>query len=147
MIRRLENYSYQIKKPNLLVLIILILLLFGCKQELTEMEIFTKDGLVFSKQTKQLFTGVVLGSGYDGYRTQKCTFKKEFKEGKLHGTSYYWYPNGALESIESYKNGKLNGMVTRYYPNGKRKAKIHMVDGMRGGNQGELFWDKNGKLI
>lgn len=129
------------------IMIILVLLMFGCRQELPETETFKQGGLVYSRQNNKPFTGAVVGSGYDGYRTQKCTFKKEFKDGKLHGITYYWYPNGALESLEPYDNGELNGMVTRYYPNGKRKAKVHMVNGMRGGYEGELFWDADGKLM
>ena len=37
--------------------------------------------------------------------------------------------------------------MMRYYPNGKPKARIHFVDGMRGGLKGEMFWDEKGRQV
>jgi antitoxin component YwqK of YwqJK toxin-antitoxin module len=107
-----------------------------------------RDGLLYETGTRQQFSGTVLGkSRREDYRTFPVTFKKEYKNGRLHGKSYFWYENGKVESVEPYQNGLINGAVTRYYENGQRKARIHFTEGMRGGNMGENFWDVNGKKI
>ncbi len=117
---------------------LIFLLVLGGKAELEEHQTFCNNGLLYSKFDKKPFTGIVIGSGYDGYRIHKCTFEKEYKDGKLNGISYYWYLSGALESIEPYEDGLLDGTVIRYAPNGLQKMKIYMVKGMRYGNPVDL---------
>jgi antitoxin component YwqK of YwqJK toxin-antitoxin module len=128
------------------IFIFCVLIFFACQAEIPNSETTVRRGLIYQRGDDEPFTGYVVGSGREDYRSQTCRYKKEYKNGKLDGKSRFWYSNGQLESIEPYENGQLNGDVIRYYDNGQMKARIPMRDGMRGGGGGELFWDKHGKL-
>ena len=128
------------------IFILCVLVFFACQAELPKSETTVRRGIVYQRGETEPFTGYVVGKARESYRSQLCSYKKEYKEGKLDGTSKFWYPNGQLESVEPYENGQLNGDVIRYYDNGQMKARIPMRDGMRSGGGGELFWDKHGKL-
>lgn len=104
-------------------------------------------GLLYRKGQLEPFTGYVVGKNREGYRSTTCRFKKLYKNGLLNGRSEFYYENGKLESIEPYKDGELHGMVTRYYDNGKIRSRIHFVNGMRGGDKGEMFWDRKGNRV
>ena len=103
-------------------------------------ETFTKKGRLYKIGDDTPYTGTVVGSAREGYRKEKMKYAKRYKNGIRHGDTRYWYPNGKLESVEPYVNGKINGMFTQYYDSGHIKARIHLVDGRRGGSKGEQFW-------
>jgi hypothetical protein len=44
-------------------------------------------------------------------------------------------------------DGEINGIVTRYPPNGRLKARLHIVNCMRGGPKGEMLWGPDGKRL
>ena len=125
---------------------LMILMIVACQTEIHKSETVVRHGVVYQKGHKKPFTGFVVGRGREDYRAQMCRYKKQYKDGLLHGTSTYWYSNGNLESEEPYKNGQINGTVNRYHNNGKMKARIPMKNGLRGGGSGEMFWDRKGKL-
>lgn len=137
----------KISRPGVFLGCFLVFFILSCTSEIPIQEVRVKRGVVYQKGSEEPFTGFVIGKSSEGYRDQKCQFKKQYKEGVLDGRSEFFYPNGKLESIEPYKDGELNGIVTRYYENGKIRARIHFVEGLRGGDKGEMFWDKNGKKI
>lgn len=117
----------------------------GCNQEISQFQTHHLGGRLYRIGDPEPFTGTVIGKGREGYRRVVCQFKKQYKNGILDGKSYFWYLNGKLESIEPYTNGKLNGLVTRYGTDGKIKMRIHLVDGQRGGESGEMFWKMSKK--
>ena len=123
------------------------LLTMGCSKELSKTKTISRSGLLYEIGSDEPFTGYIVGKSREGYRSTACTFKKQYKDGVLNGKSIFWYKSGKVESVEPYKDGKLHGVVTRYYSDGKKKAKIHFVDGQRGGAMGEIFWDKNGRVV
>lgn len=129
------------------IAILTILMIFGCQAEIHQSETVVRRGVVYQKGNKKPFSGYVVGRAREGYRPQIYRYKKHYKYGMLDGMCEFWYPNGQLESVEPYKNGQINGSVIRYYRNGQMKSRIPMKNGMRSGDAGELFWDKNGKLI
>jgi antitoxin component YwqK of YwqJK toxin-antitoxin module len=124
----------------------LSLLTVGCSNEISKADTYTLSGRLYQRGNEEPFTGCVIGESEEGYRSHLCIFKKEYKDGVLNGESIFWYKNGKVESVEPYKDGKLDGIVKRYYPDGSKKAKIHFVDGLRGGRLGESFWDRKGHL-
>jgi antitoxin component YwqK of YwqJK toxin-antitoxin module len=127
------------------LLLLLSLLLVGCSAEIDASEAIERSGVMYRMGSQKPFTGVVAGRGRnEGYRNYTYTYKKEYKNGILEGRSYFYYLEGQVESIEPYKEGVLNGVVTQYYPNGQLKARIHFVDGFRGGEKGEMFWQADG---
>lgn len=124
-----------------------ILMILGCQAEITKSEMVVRRGVVYQNGEEKPFSGYIVGRAREGYRPQIYHYKKRYKDGLLNGMTKFWYPNGKLESVEPYVDGKINGNVIRYYRNGQMKARIPMKNGMRSGGAGELFWDKNGKLI
>jgi hypothetical protein len=147
LIDRPKEVGVKVSHSRVFLCCFLLFFTLSCTSEIPIQEARVKRGVVYQKGDKEPFTGFVVGKSREGYRDQKCRFKKQYKDGVLNGRSEFFYPNGKLESIEPYKNGELHGIVTRYYENGKIRARIHFVDGLRGGNKGEMFWDKNGKKI
>jgi hypothetical protein len=133
------------RKLMIIIFSLFWLLISSCTSEVHHSDITVKAGLVYRIGDDHPFSGAVLGKGRDGNRKWVCQYKKQYKDGLLHGPSYFWYENGKLESIEPYEKGHLNGMLVRYYPNGKIKARIHLEDGQRGGAGGEMFWTLNSK--
>lgn len=122
-------------------------MIIGCQTEIPKSATVVRRGVVYQKGNKEPFTGYVVGRAREGYRDRIYRYKKQYKDGILNGVCKYWYPNGQLESVEPYEKGQLNGNVMRYFENGQKKALIPMKDGLRSGGAGELFWNKNGKLI
>ncbi len=137
----------KINRPRVFLSCLLALFILSCTSEIPIQQVRVKRGVVYQKGDNDPFTGFVVGKSSEGYRDQKCRFKKHYKNGVLNGRSEFFYPNGKLESVEPYQNGELHGIVTRYHDNGKIRARIHFVDGLRGGDKGEMFWNKNGKRI
>ena len=129
------------------VIVLAATIICSCSPEVEKNDTVTRGGLVYQKGQDKPFTGYIIGKSREDYRNELCVFKKKYKNGLLHGDSKFWYPNGKLESVEPYSNGEINGSVLRYYDTGRMKARISMVDGMRGGGNGEFFWDKNGKPL
>jgi antitoxin component YwqK of YwqJK toxin-antitoxin module len=144
---RAREVSVKVHHPGIFFCCFLLFFIFSCTSEIPIQEVRVKRGIVYQKGDEEPFTGYIVGKSNEDYRDQKCRFKKQYKDGVLDGRSEFFYPNGKLESIEPYKNGELHGIVTRYHDNGKIRARIHFVEGLRGGNKGEMFWDKNGKKI
>ena len=132
--------------PGWLLILLVSVLLAACTAEIDVSQTYQRNGLLYQIGKDKPFSGVITGTGHsEGYRQKTVSFKKKYKDGTLHGTSYYYYySNGKIESVEPYEKGVLSGVVTRYFENGQIKARIHFVDGYRGGDKGEMFWDENG---
>ena len=122
-----------------LFFITILFIVVGCNG-VPQAETVTRHGRVYKIGDRQPFTGAVTGHAREGYRKKRLKYEKHYKKGIRHGDTRFWYPNGKLESVEPYANGKINGIVTQYYESGQLKARIHMVDGHRGGAKGEQFW-------
>jgi len=121
-----------------------ILLSVGCTKEISAKSTVEHRGHLYRIGAKTPFTGVVIGKGREARHSQLLTYKKSYQNGVLDGNSYYYYPNGTIESMVPYTQGKINGALISYWPNGKPKSRISFVNGLRGGDGGEMFWDKNG---
>jgi hypothetical protein len=147
LIDRARQISVQVSRSGIFLWCFLSFFILSCTSEIPIQQVRVKRGIVYHKGDEVPFTGFVVGKGSEGYRHQKCRFKKQYKDGVLNGRSEFFYPNGKLESIEPYRNGELHGIVTRYHDNGKIQSRIHFVDGLRGGEKGEMFWDINGKRV
>ena len=66
-----------------------------------------------------------------------------YKNGKQHGISKGWWPNGELKSKWNYKDGKLDGLHTLWYQNGQKKDEETYKDGKYNGLYN--IWYKNGR--
>lgn len=124
--------------------VFLMLNVTGCSKEVAARDTVVRDGRLYLRGGDQPFTGFVLGKSREGYRTRTCAFKKEYKDGLLDGMTYFYFPNGKIESKVPYEGGEINGYFMRYWDNGKPRARIHFLNGMRGGSKGEMYWDNDG---
>lgn len=123
----------------------LTVLVVSCTTEIDESKTYNRNGLIYQIGSDKPFSGTVTGqANHEGYRRKPCRFAKAYKDGLLDGRSYFYYLNGKVESVEPYEKGIINGVVTRYYENGQLSARLHFVDGMRGGSKGEMFWNEDG---
>ena len=137
-------------KHSITILLLIFTIVFvllnvtGCSKEVAARDTVVRGGRLYLRGGDEAFTGFVLGKSREGYRTQTCTFKKEYKDGLLDGMTYFYYPNGKIESKVPYEKGEINGYFMRYWENGKPRARIHFLNGMRGGAKGEMYWDNEG---
>ena len=124
-----------------------VLISVGCTKEISMQSTVIRRGLLYRIGGETPFTGQVIGKGRESRHTRTMIFRKSYKNGLLDGETFYYYPNGKIESIVPYTNGKLHGALVCYWPNGKPKSRIHFENGLRGGVRGEMFWDKDGHPI
>lgn len=130
----------------LLLLLLLIPFYSGCSSPVAHSEVYQQGDRVYRVKTEKPFTGVVVGKDRKNYRHQRLRYEKTYVDGLQEGITKYWYKNGQLESAIPYEKGKIDGIVMRYYMDGKRRSRIHYVNGLRGGDQGEVFWSPDGKI-
>jgi len=72
--------------------------------------------------SQRYFLNDTLFTGFScHYENDLMLFEIQFKDGRKHGTSRFWYKNGQQKSLLTFKNGQ---------PSGKYK-----------------LWDKSGKLV
>lgn len=124
-----------------------ILFSVSCTKEISAQSTVMRRGLLYRIGGESPFTGLVIGKGRESRHTQPMIYRKSYKNGVLHGETYFYYPNGKVESIVPYTNGKIHGALVCYWSNGKPKSRIHFDNGFRGGISGEMFWDKEGHQI
>lgn len=127
-------------KHQLLPGLLALFLLVGCTREIPVRRTVVHDGKVFEMGASEPFTGIVTGKAAAGNRSEPWTYHKVYRDGVLNGDSRFWHPNGRLASVEPYRDGRINGILTRYDENGKIRSRVHLVDGLRGGEHGEFFF-------
>jgi antitoxin component YwqK of YwqJK toxin-antitoxin module len=118
----------------------------ACSSPVAHSEVYPQGKRVYRVKTEKPFTGVVVGKDRKTHRHQRLRYEKTYEDGLQDGITKYWYENGQLESVIPYEKGRIDGIVMRYYQDGKRRSRIHYIDGLRGGDQGEVFWSPDGKI-
>lgn len=63
----------------------------------------------------------------------------EFRDGKRHGKSVWWYPNGQKWREVDYRDGVVDGLVMEWAADGTLARKDAYVEGRRLGTQVEWF--------
>jgi len=135
---------YRIKGLAWGLLPLFILFSVGCTKEISMQSTVVRRGLLYRTGGESPYTGIVIGKGRESRHRQAMIYKKSYKNGMLDGETYFYYPNGKIESIVPYADGKIHGALVCYWPNGNPKSRIHFENGLRGGGSGEMFWDKKG---
>lgn len=140
-----------------------VLLLTSCNPkntDLTDNELYSKNGLIYSRITAQAYTGsikdtiknqileyeVVKGikngifriTSSDGVVLMNGTIKNNKNEGKWE----YFYSNGQLESTGNFKNDIAVDTWRWYYQDGKLKEEGDFKSGKRNGLW--IMYDKDG---
>lgn len=135
---------------KILILLVVMLNLIGCKQEEILMSQTQKrDGIIYKIGKDKPYSGIVL----DNYRKSSYSQKEaqvknklSYKKGRLDGDQLVYYKNGNLKSKINFKNGELDGKLLSYYIDEKSKDNLNYKLGYLEGKQtsyyetGELFY-------
>ena len=75
------------------------------------------DGLWYLPNQSVPYTGKAERKHFDGTRISLI----HYRDGKQHGLTQFWYPNGKPRSAFQYHEGQLDGNATYFYRNGNRQ--------------------------
>ena len=114
-----------------------------------------ENGLRQGKSITYLENGKIIGeTNYiDGKKEGKSleTFtdmiqkKANYKNNKIDGDMFLYYPSGKLLQKRSFINGKREGELIEYYENGVIKEKAYFINDKQ--EKEHLFYDEKGNLI
>ena len=125
---------------RLLLIVLPLLLIFGCFEPINEETLIDKDGLKYHPDTKELYSGKVFKNHMGG----KLHLEGSYKNGKKNGLSTEWYENGNIEVQRTFKNGELDGLNTQWYENGQKKVQGIFKDGKQVGSPKK--WNEDGSV-
>lgn len=74
----------------------------------------------------------------------KTYLEKHFKNDKLNGESYSYYPDGSKWSLNTYKDGQYHGPWKLWWPNGAVRLEANYENGLETGEW--FFYHENGKI-
>ena len=114
-----------------------------------------ENGIRQGKSISYLESGKIIGeTNYiDGKKEGKSfeTFegmiqmKANYKNNKINGAMFLYYPSGKLLQKRSFINGKAEGELVEYYENGVVKEKAYFINDKQ--EKEHFFYDEKGKLI
>ena len=125
---------------RLLLIILPLLLIFGCSKPISEETLIDKDGLKYHPDTKELYSGEVFKIRMGGGKE----FEGSYKDGKKDGLVTWWYENGQMEQEVTYKDGVKDGLWTSWFENGQKDYESTYKDGERDGLVTQ--WYVNGQM-
>ena len=96
------------------ILLWLTVLAWGTEEGAVERR---SDGLWYLSNQSVPYTGKAERKHFDGTRVSLVYYR----EGKQHGLTQFWYPNGKPRSAFQYHEGQLDGNATYFYRNGNRQ--------------------------
>jgi len=102
-----------------------------------------KHGLKYEVNDDNPFTGKYITYFYKGKERKNKKEESNFNNGKLDGSSTFWYKSGEKRQELYYKDGKLNGLYTKWYKSGQKILEINYKDHKRDGFS--THWHKNGQ--
>lgn len=79
------------------------------------------------------------------YGEKHIELRREYKDGKQHGTAEYYYSNGNLRQKSFWKEGRMNGEYFNYYPNGQLRIKGYYADDQQ--DKTFLYLDEQGDTL
>ncbi|MBN2481507.1 MAG: toxin-antitoxin system YwqK family antitoxin [Bacteroidales bacterium] len=105
--------------------VIMVLGFFSCAKEIVITENDIKPDIFYTPQGLKPFSGVC-----KIYYTHTDLVKEEFrfKNGRLHGASYSYYPNGNLVWKGSYQNGMMSGKWQKWDDDGNLIVEVHYIN-------------------
>ena len=121
------NFDEEIKMKNHLIISLLLLSVGFCQQEYNADNLNEIDGVFYTKDTNEPYSGTVFSLYENGniesewtlkngrldglyklwYKSGKKWLQNTYKDGKLDGLSIYWDRKELLDTKRTYKNGKL----------------------------------------
>ena len=109
------------------------------------------DGTAFA----QLFSpqGALIAEGYyrgentkhgawKYYRGKALVMDEQYEQGRLHGASHLYYPDGQVYERKRFKNGKLEGIYEQIDVRGQTVFELMYADGLQNGGV-RYYYDNN----
>ena len=96
-------------------------------------EMLLREGVAYHGRKREPFTGQA--NEYFPFKKDPQPIKaiRNFKDGKLHGTTTFFYNNGQKSSEIHYENGVREGIATNWFMTGEikwvRSFKQNALDG------------------
>ena len=84
------------------------------------------------------------GATFDESEGEGLRWKWFYKDGKQHGKSHGWYPNGKIKHIGYSDNGLRVGIWEEWYPDGQKWVEKKYKNGKQHGKW--TYWHQNGKV-
>jgi antitoxin component YwqK of YwqJK toxin-antitoxin module len=109
---------------KLIAAMFVALLMVGCGEVVDMDKLQYRDGVVYLPDEDTPFTGRA-ESFNDNWQKRG---ESNYKDGKLHGLSTYWYGNGQKQREKTYKDGKTWSAVV-WKPNGEKCPVTNVVNG------------------
>ncbi len=130
---------------NKIYIVVVFLLLIGCKEELTEKPVkMFPNGTVEEKHF--LDTEGTVKKTIQYYKNGNIKIEGEFNDdGKREGMWKSYYENGQPWSIGEYQNGKQHGINRVYFPNGSVRYEGNWENDLKTGTWN--FYDEKGGLV
>ena len=110
---------------RLLLIVLPLLLIFGCSKTISEETLIDKDGLKYHPDTNEMYSGKVFKNRMGG----KKEFEGSYKDGKKDGLWTDYHENGQKKSEGNHKDGKLDGLWTNWYENEQKSSEITYKNG------------------
>lgn len=113
--------------------------------EIPEIHVFFPDSSLTREGPLMLRNGEPF-SGYlfQTYISGQQKSKHPYFQGRKHGTSLAWYPDGTPEFERKYEHGKKTDVHLGWWPDGQKKFEFHFVKGEHHG--AAIEWYASGKL-
>src|SRR5262245_6497034 len=108
--------------------------------EVPRSDLVLRDGLLYRKGESNTFTGGMI----ERYNSGSLKSRSSVMDGRLHGVSEGWHPNGQLQVLEHFQAGVSEGLRTKYYPSGRKQSEGRIVAGQFNGTYRR--WHENGYL-
>lgn len=128
-----------------LSILMLLTLLVGCGEKgksgrnvitLEEDQVSISSGIVYSKETNEPFTGIVIAEGNEA--------KVSLKNGLQDGVTETYFPDGSIKAYTEMVQGEPHGTCRAYYPNGTLGKEQVFYAGRAEGEKKE--WYESGEL-
>jgi antitoxin component YwqK of YwqJK toxin-antitoxin module len=133
------------KTINYSILLLLLLVFFGCGGPTIDMNSDDYAFIEFSKKGIKNYKGNPFSGKIVSYNENgELKMKETYKDGKKDGVWEWYYENGELSRLETHKDGKKDGVWEWYYENGLLEYKETYKDGKKDG-----VWEwyyENGQL-
>jgi antitoxin component YwqK of YwqJK toxin-antitoxin module len=122
-----------------IMIIVSVFILFNCTNEVRFDELVERNGLVYERNSDELFSGKSEWYHDSGEKWWVI----EYKNGKAHGNHTSWYENGKKSEQAEFNNDALDGDYKTWHENGKKELYVELDDGEFDG--GYTSWYENGK--
>lgn len=108
---------------NRFILLLLIISLIACKNEVSLKDLEKKDGLLLYNQKP--YTGKVLNKSVNDTIIEIYGVKKGLKEGEY----LKYHQNGTIEIKGYYASGQMDSVWNYYYKNGTKELEVNLSEG------------------